>query len=151
MIPPFIESRLIRYVTQSSVGIDTTQIDDLRQGVEIRTDKHRFVTGQPKIWSGRIDHVNEETTFGQKRLANSDNVFIDLDKFDGALFIKSGGRSMLPMLVDDAASIDSDIHDGVLEPLTIRRRASFETIDFPGDPHEIKASFTAGNNDIFGR
>lgn len=52
---------------QTGNGINTSGIDDLRQGVEIRTLKHVFGSNQPKIWSGNIHHYTRVTTYGQFR------------------------------------------------------------------------------------
>ena len=151
MIDPFVESKTIRESQPVSGGIDTSQIDDLRQGVEIRTNKHRFSSGQPKMWSGRTDHVHEELNFGQKRSASSTVAFEDLDRYDATLYLNSGGRLSMPLIIDDSTSLDDSVYDGVIEPLTIRKRVSFDTIDHPGDPHEVKATIMAANNDAYGK
>ena len=150
MITPFIETKTVRDSQPVSGGIDTSQIDDLRQGVEIRTSKHQFSSGQPKVWAGRTDHVHEELNFGQKRSSNSTISFEDVDRLDAALYLRANGRLSLPLTIDDSTSLDDSVYDGTIEPLTIRRIVSFDTIDYPGDPHEVKATLMLANNDAYG-
>lgn len=52
-----------------------------------------------------------------------------------------------PIITSDNDQIENYIFDGIIEPLTIRARASFFSIDVPFEAHEVKGAVMGGNTD----
>ena len=86
------------YTTTGSGGMNTSAIDGLRQGVEIRTNKHLFKSNQPKMWSGNFKHDTRITTFGQFRswseYQNDISYYDNVIPFDPVLYLKSQKNGM---------------------------------------------------------
>lgn len=106
---------------------------------------------QPKLWSGVQDHAIEQTSFGQNREANPTIHFADIDKFDSVTYLNAGDVLQLPRRFDDSTMVDTQLKDGIIEPLAIRDVASRESIDFPNEAHRIRGDVCMGNTDIHGR
>jgi hypothetical protein len=107
-------------------GMDTRAIDPYRQGVEIRTLRHRFVGMQPKIGSGDECHFTDTTTYGQP--ANfvkdqGDVKFVDKETFDTVGFMESP-ESFYPIVLNGGPQ---DLFEGQMEPLTIPFRSNTTT------------------------
>ena len=136
--------------SQSGSSMDTTGIDDLRQGVEIRTLKHVFGSNQPKIWSGNIHHFTRVTTYGQFRswteyqnsISYSDNVV----PFDPILYIKSQNNGMdtypYPIYFNNGPQQSEEV--GV-EPLTHPFRLANSVIEGAYPIHRPKGNIEDGN------
>lgn len=128
-------------------GYDTSAIDYYRQGVEITTNRVRFMGAQPKIWSGELDGATNVTTYGQfvgyvdsnaKELGGK---FEDLPKFDPVAYISMGNDYPGPIEFNDGAP---QANEAVIEPLTIpfRRPAN----EGPYYAHGVHGSLEDGND-----
>lgn len=77
--PPFIETVVNRIIdVPSSASIDTSAIDKFRQGVSLRTNRHRFISTQPKMWVGDLSHKMQQQVFGSTGDLPDDTAFDDM-------------------------------------------------------------------------
>ena len=135
-------------------SIDTSAIDAYRQGVELTHIKH-FDAGTVKIHAGEPGHELRRNRFGMDKNFRNGIAFEEIDYFNPATFLKS--QDLLspllyniitfPIITSDNDQIENYIFDGVIEPLTIRARASFFSIDVPFEAHEVKGALMDGNTD----
>lgn len=138
-----------------SGSIDTSQIDAYTQGVELTTER-RYVAGVAKIWSGEPGHVLKKNRFGMDRNAFPSAAFSDLDFFNPQVFIEAQDAASplwqnvfsYPIILGDNDQLDSLNFDGVIEPLSIRKPASFTSIEVPFEAHAVYGSFGVGNIDV---
>lgn len=157
--PSFFDEgpRIVATVSTTSTNtssIDTSAIDAYRQGVELTQIKH-FDAGIVKIHAGEPGHQLRRNRFGMDRNFRNDQRFEELDYFNPATFLKT--QELLepllyniitfPIITSDNDQIENYIFDGVMEPLTIRSRASFFSIDIPFEAHEVKGAVMGGNTD----
>jgi len=150
-ISPFIEAPFVRASTAASGGMDTSAVDHLRQGNEIKTAKHLFGSF-PKIRGGGIDGGFGDVTYGQPKTFFDETPFEDLEKFDAVKFLLSDGNSSIfPLIVGNVALKDPEQLDGAIEPLTIRARASLNSIDSPFEAHGVYGGLMDGNEDVLKR
>lgn len=143
---PFNDNPQVIYVpTDSSTGgIDTHEIDQFRQGVEIRTNHQRFIGNQPKIWSGNLEHTVDVTTIGQARsFVEFDNslLFGDLPEFDPVAYIQMGPSYPLPIIFNDGPQKEEEAY---MEPLTFPFRKW--TPEGPFYAHRVAGTVEDGND-----
>ena len=144
----FNEGTIIRASVQLSSSSDTSGIDDLRQGVEIRTLKHAFSTGQPKLWSGDISHEISVEAIGQDKTFGTLSLFVDVSKFNAKEFLEQ--RSLIyPITFDEISFEDGKTENGIIEPLVIRACASRLSIESPYVAHSVKGELLDGNYDFY--
>lgn len=128
-------------------GYDTTSWDVFRQGVEISTNKFRFLGTQPKLWSGNIDGSSDFVTYGQAPStidANSiglESKFNDASNFDPISFVSMGSAYPLPIVFNDGPAQELE---AILEPLTIPFRRN--TNEGTYHAHAIRGELEDGNN-----
>lgn len=148
------------YRTATTVsGSDLGETNVYRQGIELTMPAHYFM-GSVKISSGYLNHLLPQQHFGQTRQSISDETwFLDIDTYNPLTFINlkhdtSSTSSVLHSyegsfpVISSNDGITPDIAlDGILEPLTIRPRASFFSVESPFESHDLHASMTAGNED----
>jgi hypothetical protein len=135
---------------QSGSGMDTSGIDDVRQGVEIRTLKHVFGSNQPKIWSGNIHHFTRVTTYGQFRswteYQNDISYYDNVIPFNPILYIKSQNNGVdtypYPIYFNDGPQQSEEV--GV-EPLTHPFRLASSVIEGAFPAHRPKGNIEDGN------
>lgn len=156
----FDEGPVVRYsvgVAQNTSSIDTSQIDAYRQGVEITQMKH-FDAGIVKIHAGEPGHMLRRNRFGMDRNYRTEPVFEELDYFQSELFLRAQELDSpllwniltFPIITSDNDQIENYVFDGVIEPLTIRSRASFFSIDVPFEAHDVRGALMGGNTDSTG-
>lgn len=138
------------YVNTGS--IDTTAIDAWTQGVEISTQR-RYDAGTAKIWSGEPGHAMLKSWFGMDRNVRLQQPYGDIDLFNPVAYILaqvSGTISSwtFPIITGDSDQHENYSFDGIIEPLTIRPRVAFFSIDIPFESHDIKGALEDGNVDI---
>lgn len=117
-----------RYKNTSS--IDTTNVDQYRQGVEINLPIYQGI-GIAKIWTGELGGFLRQSTFG----------------------MGAGGVERRAAFVEDGTN-ESDgpwIVDGAIEALTIRSSVTGETLDGGDDGHGVRGTLMGGTEDGFGR
>lgn len=128
-------------------GYDTSAIDFYRQGVEITTNRVRFIGIQPKLWSGELDGATNVTTYGQfVGYVDSDvrglgGKFDDLPKFNPVAYITMGNSYPGPIDLNNGPPEQTD---AVLEPLTIPFRRP--TNEGPYYAHGVHGALEDGND-----
>jgi hypothetical protein len=137
--------------------MDTSAIDGWRQGVELTQQKH-FDAGTVKIWAGEPGHTLRQTRFGMDKNLGFGPKFQDADRFNPVTYIAiqdhANNYSLLndvmtfPIITSDNDQSSERIADGIIEPLTIRAKAAFFSIDSPFESHEIKGAVMGGNLDM---
>lgn len=143
---PFDDSQQVIYIptNSGSGGMDTSQIDQFRQGVEIKTNHDRFMSTQPKIWSGDFDHYITYNPIGQARSFTeyeNSQIWGDLPEFNPVLFIELGGDYPLPIVFNDGPQEEEET---ILEPITIPFRRS--STEGPFFAHRVAGQIEDGNN-----
>lgn len=143
--------------TSTSGSMDTSAIDAYTQGVEL-TRQSRHDAGMAKIWSGEAGHVLLQNRFGMDKGVFPDRAYSDMDGFNAGTFIRSqryadalwGDVLSFPIVIGDNDQSENFNLNGVIEPLSIRRPASFTSTDCPIEAHDIRATQGAGNVDAHG-
>lgn len=119
---------VITDIQSVSGSVDTSAIDDLRQGVECTRTTHFFNSMQPKLFvndrfrDGVISHKLPQMTFGASPSFiefNHSTKVEDADKFNAAAFLGSGGTYPTPIISNYGPQQNEE---AVLEPLTIANR-----------------------------
>lgn len=122
-------------------GMDTTAEDPFRQGVEILTNRQRFVGMLPKIWSGNICGFTKINTLGQfENFVEYSGVrsFNDTQiKFDPIAFINDSVNYPYPLIFNDGPQEKFEVG---LEPLTILFRKNTNEI-IAQTAHSVKGYF----------
>ena len=160
-ITPFNEApekpRSFRTVqTNASGDMNTSEIDSYRQGVELTQDKH-FEMGIVKLHAGYDNHEVPQTVFGQlTKYAHDPIAFEDANRFDSQAYLESQvsssnliGQIAYPIKVGDPLHVGHGQLDGVLEPLTIRARVGFFSIE-DRESHSVYGDLQDGAIDING-
>jgi hypothetical protein len=140
------------YTTTGSGGMNTSAIDGLRQGVEIRTNKHLFKSNQPKMWSGNFKHDTRITTFGQFRswseYQNDISYYDNVIPFDPVLYLKSQKNGMdtypYPIYFNNGPQQGEE---AVIEPLTKPFRLLQSMAEGAYPIHRPKGNLEDGNPD----
>jgi hypothetical protein len=141
------------YTTTGSGGMDTSATDGLRQGSEIRTNKHLFKSNQPKMWSGNFKHATRITTFGQFRswseYQNDISYYDNVIEFDPVLYItsqKNGFDSYpYPIYFNNGPQ---QAEEAVIEPLTKPFRLIQSVAEGAYPIHRPKGNLEDGNPDL---
>jgi hypothetical protein len=143
---PFDDSQQVIYIPtdEDTGGISTLEIDPFRQGVEIKTNKQRFISTQPKIWAGSLEHTVEVNAIGQARsfteFENSP-IWSDLPEFDPVSYIELGEDYPLPIVFNEGPQQEEETS---LEPITIPFRKN--TNEGPFFAHRVAGQLEDGNN-----
>jgi hypothetical protein len=78
-----------------------------------------------------------------------DTIFEDMANFNPVSFIQDEGSTLIyPQVLWNLSAKDTDSYDGVIEPLTIRARASRNSIDWPYDPHDVRGAVSNAAEDV---
>jgi len=87
------------------------------------------------------NHETERRDFGQPKLFRDDEPFEDFRKFDPVHYIQDDNSTLMyPLILANASMKDPDQYDGVIEPLTIRSRASrLSPEQEPDFAHDVRA------------
>jgi hypothetical protein len=142
------QSLVAAILEQSGSGYDTSAIDAFRQGVEIRTAKHLYLSSIPKIWAGNLDHAISVVTYGQARswteyekTGSFDDTVNSINQggFDPAVYLRNLGT--FDTLYFNDGPMEEE--EAILEPLTIPLRREF--LDGPNPPRQIHGSLEDGN------
>ena len=143
-------------------SIDTSAIDQYRQGVEITQQSH-WSSGILKIHAGETNHLLRRNTFGQDvpgindEQALNTSWYKDIDYFDPVKYIEaqtSGTFAYIsnltfPIVTHDTDEIENFIFNGVIEPFAIRSVASFFSTHVGGyAANSVKGTVMAGNSDV---
>lgn len=135
-------------IISATAGYNTSEIDQFRQGVEIRNSRDRY-NGIFKISAGTEDHVIEESVFGQVFPFEEGLPFEEKDRLTQCIIL-SGSNNIGQSELDSNFLDDSQLN-GTLEPLNIRDVATFSSIESPFVAHSIKGHLQEGNEqNLFG-
>ena len=142
--------------TSGKNGIDTSQIDSYRAGINVRSMSDfsqilsPVVTGRglPANQNEKFDFGIEQNTFGQSKLfedAGEDGkntFFEDIGNLKNPVaYINANSRTALyPEVLLSPSWLDPAQLDGVLEPLTIRSKINNTSNEGPVVAHDIRGS-----------
>jgi len=91
----------------------------------------------------------EQSSFGVPRSFKSEYPYEDMQRFDPVIFIQDDGSSLIyPQVLLNATAQDTDAYDGAIEPLTIRSRASRNSIDWPYESHDVRGALSNAAEDV---
>jgi hypothetical protein len=147
----------VRFTTTSS--INTTASNGYRQGVELTVMKH-FDAGTVKIHAGEAGHFVKQNAVGLRVIPYTDRVFTDSAELRASSLVgltTTTSRQVTaqpylgtPNSRTDSLTVDRILYDGVLDPLSIRRRSSMITSNTPLDPRGVHGEFGGGRLDESG-
>lgn len=135
----------------NSSSINTAEIDQFRQGVEITQNKH--TVGLVKIYAGTPGHIVRPIGYG---ISDYDIVttgsFHEVDNFDPTAYLRAQQNNFsasltFPIIAGDNNSSTNYDLNGIIEPLSIRPVASFFSIEFPFESHAVRGAVMAGNTE----
>jgi hypothetical protein len=134
----------IRPINSNILTVDGVRIDNVRV-----YDENLSTT----VGTGKIEEFpnfeREERSFGMPKDFKSDVTFEDMDRFDPVEYIKDEGSSLIyPQVLWNLSANELDSYDGVIEPLTIRARASRNSINWPDEPHDVRGSVSNAAEDV---
>lgn len=134
----------IRPINNPIVVLDGTRIDNLNLFDE------GLISGIDKKKVEQFPNFEiENSSFGMPKDFRDEAIFEDMDKFDPVKFIQDNGSSLIyPQVLWNLSAKDIDSYDGVIEPLTIRSRASRNSIEWPYDSHDVRAALSNAAEDI---
>lgn len=94
----------------------------------------------------------EELSFGMPKEFKDETIFEDMARFDPVAFIQDEGSTLIyPQVLWNLSAKDIDSYDGVIEPLTIRSRASRNSINLSDEPHDVRGALSNAGEDVRGR
>jgi len=134
----------IRPLNSNILVVDGQRIDNVRIYDENLTTA---------VGTGKVEEFpnfeREELSFGAPKEFKDDTIFEDMAKFDPVSFIQDAGSTLIyPQVLWNLSAKDLDGYDGVIEPLTIRARASRNSIDWPYEPHGVRAALSNAAEDV---
>jgi len=134
----------IRPLNSPIMTIDGKRIDNLKLFDEnLSTD-----IGTKKI-EQFPNFEMENLSFGMPKDFKDDTIFEDMANFNPVSFIQDEGSTLIyPQVLWNLSANDTDSYDGVIEPLTIRARASRNSIDWPYDPHDVRGAVSNAAEDV---
>lgn len=155
----FDETRQISNVQTiaTSGTIDTTQIDQYRQGVEITSLQH-FDKGTVKIHAGEPGHILPKSTLIDDVIFRQENnAYSEIDVFDPTKYLQYQDSldqfyifstdHTWPIVAKDIDLASIYHFNGIIEPLSIRNIISFKEHNDPTQ-HTIKSTLEDGNIDF---
>lgn len=135
-----------------SGGMDTTLVDPYREGVNIRTARHRFNSTQPKLWAGNLNHYVTVRTIGQARsFTEFDNSAVFVDQpisvsnpthpadFNPIQYIQDP-EYPFPIIFNNGPQQEEE---AIIEPFTIKFRRP--SIEGQVTARSVKANLEDGN------
>lgn len=134
----------------NSSSIETAQIDQFRQGVEITQEKYARV-GLYKISAGTPGHIVRPLCYGVNDVdISNSNSFAELDRFDPVVYIRLSGSAVKSRMVSSEEDFLTRgiLYNGTIEPLTIRTTESFLSVEAPFTMHAARGELMDGNSDL---
>lgn len=132
------------------MAVSGSNVNDIRQYSQGVNSYNRLERGiLPVMGSGKDDAFVSTTVFGQAEDFGSGS-FADSVDFDPAEYIKDESNALVyPAILSNASLRDPNQFNGVIEPLSIRRKISFTSTDYPDEAHDIFGGLQSGNADEF--
>lgn len=145
----------VKTVGINTSSIDTTTIDQFRQGVEITQNKHTY--GLVKILAGTPGHIIKPLCLGiNEKTIISEESYVEVEKFEPIKYLEVQEAGLpiesvftFPIVLNDSDQSQNYDLNGTIEPLSIRQVASFFSTEFPYPFKSFKGSLEGGNNDPF--
>jgi hypothetical protein len=132
-----------------SGGMDTKDVDGLRQGIEISTEAHRFKGFGGKIWAGNIKGYTAIKTLGQAvsfTEYKNDKRFNDLlVKFNPVSYIELGEQYPFPLVFNEGPQQNKE---SSIQPFTIPFRNGRDTNEAVEFAHDVRGSVEDGNQNL---
>jgi len=125
--------------------IDTTEINQYRQGIEIAQEAYRFMGTGPKIWAGNIKGCVTIQTIGQMlSFVEFENttMFEERIRFDPVSYIESDQHEDLEMIFNDGPQQNKETRIDVFTSPYTKGLDSNEALS---NAHDIRASLEDGN------
>lgn len=145
---PFDDTQTVtRGPSPTTDGYSTSEWDYFRQGVEITNDKFRFLSTQPKIWSGNTNGETSVVTYGQTQGNIEEDAiglgskFLDLPRFDPIAFLQMGEEYPYPIVFNDGPR---HWEEASVEPLIIPFKK--HTNEGPFYAHDVRGELEDGNS-----
>jgi len=134
----------IRPMNSNILVVDGKRIDNLRNYDENLTTQ----IGTKKV-EEFPNFEREELSLGMPKEFRDDTIFEDTQRFDPVTFIQDEGSTLIyPQVLWNLSAKDIDSYDGVIEPLTIRARASRNSIDMPYESHDVRGAVSNAAEDV---
>lgn len=127
-------------------GYSTSGWDLYRQGIEISTDRFRFMGSQPKFWSGNTSGYTDVVTYGQNpgsiesNVTGLESMYQDMPKFNPAAYIQLGAAYPLPIIFNDGPG---EQLEATIEPFAIPFKK--HSNEGPVYAHAVRAEMEGGN------
>lgn len=147
-------AEIVNPIPVNTSSIQTTQIDQFRQGVEITQNKHTI--GNVKIYAGTPGHFVKPLCYG---ISGNEivglNSCVDLDYFNSVSYVSSQVNVLypeevltFPIVINGNDEVDFTFN-GIIEPFTIRNLADFKSTEFPYEFRTYRGSLESGNDSPF--
>ena len=134
----------IRPMNSNILVVDGKRIDNLRNYDENLTTQ----IGTKKV-EEFPNFEREELSLGMPKEFRDDTIFEDAQRFNPVTFIQDEGSTLIyPQVLWNLSAKDIDSYDGVIEPLTIRARASRNSIDMPYESHDVRGAVSNAAEDV---
>jgi len=132
-------------------SINTTEIDQFRQGVELTSYKHFYAgvtRGICKIHAGDPGNIPKKNSYGFDRNFRKEKYYHDIEYFDPVDYLLAERVFTYPIITGDNDETENYNFNGVIEPFAIRPVISFFSIDVPFEAHDVRVNIEDGNSDI---
>lgn len=151
---PLLHPRSADVNSNITGALNTSAVDPYTQGVEI-TRMRQWDAGVAKIWSGEPQHRLLKNHYGDTPNFLDVSSFQEKDYFNPVTFLIAQQQNSplfsniitFPIITGNNTQLENYNFNGVIEPLTIRTRASFFSIETPFESHEVKGAVMSGNPD----
>lgn len=91
----------------------------------------------------------ENLSFGVPKDFKDNTAFEDAMRFDPVTYLQDTYRELIyPQVLFNASANDADSYDGAIEPLTIRSRASRNSIEAPWFAHDVRGAVSNAAEDV---
>lgn len=130
---------------------DMSAVDYWRQGVELTQDKHFYQGMIAKIWSGEKNHQLKQQSFGelQDQLFPEQTNFQEVSVYSPVSFISRPQPTIERIIVGSVPQYDTNVYDGIIEPLAVRRAPQFSSAGTPVEAHAFCGNLESGNFNKF--
>jgi len=134
----------IRPLNSPILMVDGQRIDNLK----IFDENLSTAVGTKKV-EMFPNFERDDLSLGMPKEFRDETIFEDMSRFDPVSFIQDEGSTLIyPQVLTNLSAKDLDSYDGVIEPLTIRARASRNSIDWPYDPHDVRGALSNAAEDV---
>jgi hypothetical protein len=134
----------IRPMNSNILVVDGQRIDNLR----VYDENLTTAIGTKKV-EEFPNFEREELSFGVPKDFKEEEAYQDIDKFNPVSFIQDTVSTQVhAKVLFNLTSNELDTYNGVIEPLTIRSRASRNSVDWPYEPHDVRGALSNAAEDV---